>query len=43
LFGALPVDKFAFFMYLREQDGVLDAVEESLYWLSYRPEGIEDE
>lgn len=36
----MPVDKFQFFMYLREQDKVLDAVEESLYWLSYRPEGI---
>ncbi|RJR53192.1 MAG: TIGR00153 family protein [Desulfobacteraceae bacterium] len=39
----MPVDKFAFFMYLREQDNVLDAVEESLYWLSYRPEGVEDQ
>jgi predicted phosphate transport protein (TIGR00153 family) len=37
----MPVDKFQFFMYLREQDKVLDAVEESLYWLSYRPEGIQ--
>ncbi|MFP3928501.1 MAG: TIGR00153 family protein [Desulfobacteraceae bacterium] len=37
----MPVDKFQFFMYLREQDRVLDAVEESLYWLSYRPEGFE--
>lgn len=39
----MPVDKFQIFMYLREQDAVVDAVEESLYWLSYRPEGIEDE
>ena len=39
----MPVDKFAFFMYLREQDHVLDAVEESLYWLSYRPEAIQEE
>jgi predicted phosphate transport protein (TIGR00153 family) len=39
----MPVDKFQFFMYLREQDRVLDAVEEALYWLSYRPQGIEDE
>jgi len=37
----MPVDKFQFFMYLREQDKVLDAVEESLYWLSYRPEGLQ--
>jgi len=39
----MPVDKFQFFMYLREQDKVLDSVEESLYWLSYRPQGVEDE
>jgi hypothetical protein len=39
----MPVDKFQFFMYLREQDKVLDAVEEALYWLSYRPQGIEDD
>lgn len=39
----MPVDKFQFFMYLREQDRVLDAVEESLYWLSYRPGELEDE
>ena len=34
----MPVDKFQFFMYLREQDNVLDAVEDTLDWLSYRPE-----
>jgi uncharacterized protein len=39
----MPVDKFQFFMYLREQDKVLDAVEESLYWLSYRPAGFDDD
>ena len=39
----MPVDKFAFFMYLREQDKVIDVVEEALYWLSYRPEGMEEE
>ena len=39
----MPVDKFQFFMYLREQDKVVDAVEESLYWLAYRPQGLEDE
>jgi uncharacterized protein len=39
----MPVEKFAFFMYLREQDKVIDAVEEALYWLSYRPEGVEKE
>ncbi|MBU2497565.1 MAG: TIGR00153 family protein [Proteobacteria bacterium] len=39
----MPVDKFQFFMYLREQDKVLDAVEDALYWLSYRPQGVEDQ
>jgi len=37
----MPVDKFQFHFYLREQDSVLDRVEEALYWLSYRPEVIE--
>lgn len=32
----MPVDKFQLFMYLREQDAVLDAVEDVLDWLSYR-------
>ena len=32
----LAVDKFQLFRYLREQDKVLDAVEESLDWLSFR-------
>ena len=32
----LPVSKFQLFMYLKEQDNVLDAVEDSLDWLSYR-------
>ncbi|NNG01449.1 MAG: TIGR00153 family protein [Desulfobacteraceae bacterium] len=40
----LPVDKFQLFRYLREQDSVLDSVEDALDWLSYRPEpGIPDE
>jgi len=34
----MPVSKFQLFRYLREQDGVLDAVEDTLDWLSYRPE-----
>lgn len=34
----LPVSKFQLFRYLREQDGVLDAVEDSLDWISYRSE-----
>ncbi len=39
----MQVDKFQYFLYLREQDRVIDGVEEALYWLSYKPEGIEDE
>jgi hypothetical protein len=34
----LAVDKFQLFRYLREQDRVLDAVEETLDWISYRSE-----
>ncbi len=34
----LPVDKFQLFRYLREQDQVLDAVEDALDWLSFRSE-----
>jgi len=34
----MPVDKFQLFMYLREQDSVLDSVEDSLDWISYRTE-----
>ncbi|UCF93631.1 MAG: TIGR00153 family protein [Desulfobacterales bacterium] len=34
----MPVDKFQLFRYLREQDKVLDAVEEALDWISYRSE-----
>lgn len=34
----LPVSKFQLFRYLREQDGVLDSVEDSLDWISYRSE-----
>lgn len=33
----MHVDKFQLFMYLREQDAVLDAVEDALDWISYRP------
>ena len=35
----MPVDKFVLIDCLREQDHVLDNVEEALYWLSFRPEG----
>jgi uncharacterized protein len=34
----MPVSKFQLFLYLREQDGVLDSVEDVLDWISYRPE-----
>ncbi|MBW2738900.1 MAG: TIGR00153 family protein [Deltaproteobacteria bacterium] len=44
----MPVDKFQLFRYLREQDRVLDAVEDALDWLSFRsepgiPEGLQKE
>ncbi len=32
----MPVDRFQLFMFLKEQDNVLDSVEEALDWLSYR-------
>ena len=34
----MPMDKFQLFRYLREQDSVLDAVENAINWISYRPE-----
>ncbi len=34
----MPVHKFQLFLYLREQDAVLDAVEDVLDWVSYRVE-----
>ena len=40
----MPVDKFQLFRYLREQDSVLDAVEDALDWISFRSEpGIHEE
>jgi hypothetical protein len=39
----MSVDKFQFLQYLREQDKVLDEVEEALFWLSFRPRSIPDE
>ena len=39
----LPIEKFQLFRYIKEQDGVLDAVQEALKWLSFRAEaGIPD-
>ena len=34
----MPVDKFELFRYLREQDKVLDSMEDALDWISYRTE-----
>ncbi|MBW2245930.1 MAG: TIGR00153 family protein [Deltaproteobacteria bacterium] len=34
----MPISNFLVFRYLREQDGVLDAVEDTLDWISYRSE-----
>ncbi len=40
----MPVDKFILLDCLREQDHVVDDVEEALYWLSVKPEsGIPEE
>jgi predicted phosphate transport protein (TIGR00153 family) len=35
----MPMDKFVLLDCLREQDHVLDDVEEALYWLSFKPMG----
>jgi predicted phosphate transport protein (TIGR00153 family) len=32
----MPVDKFQFMWYLREQDHAMDSVQDTLHWLSYR-------
>lgn len=32
----MPVDKFQVFRYIREQDGIPDAMEEAVDWLSFR-------
>ena len=34
----MPMDKFQLFRYLKEQDGILDTLEDALDWISYRPE-----
>ena len=36
----MPVDKYLFLSYLREQDKVMDSIQDTLHWLSYRPESI---
>lgn len=39
----MPVDKFQLLWYLREQDKILDSVQDALHWLSYRKTHIPDE
>ena len=40
----MPVSKFQLFQYIREQDNVLDSVEDALNWLSYRTSpGLQEE
>jgi predicted phosphate transport protein (TIGR00153 family) len=39
----MPVDKFPFLWYLREEDKVCDAVQDALHWLSFRSTLIPDE
>ena len=34
----MPVEKFQLFRYLREQDSVMDSVEDALNWLALRPD-----
>jgi hypothetical protein len=36
----MTLDKFQLFVYIQEQDKVLDCVEDCLNWVSYRPEGV---
>ena len=40
----MPVSKFQIFLYIKEQDKVLDSVEDALNWLSYRTQpGLREE
>ncbi len=43
----MPVDKFQFLWYIREQDKVMDSMQDALHWLSYRttsvPEAMVDD
>ena len=38
--GKLPVEKYQLFLYIQEQDKVLDCVEHCLNWIYYRPHPI---
>lgn len=39
----MPMDKFQLLWYLREQDKILDSVQDALHWLSYRKTHVPDE
>lgn len=39
----MPVDKFQFLLFLREQDKVMDALQDTLHWLSYRDTKVPDQ
>ncbi len=39
----MPVDKFQFLLFLREQDKVIDALQDTLHWLSYRNTRVPDD
>ena len=38
--GKLPVEKFQLFLYIQEEDKVLDCVEDCLNWIYYRPHSV---
>lgn len=38
----MPVEKFQFLWYLREEDKVMDSMQDALHWLSYRSTVIPD-
>jgi uncharacterized protein len=38
----MPVDKFQFLWYLREEDKVMDSMQDALHWLSYRTTSVPD-
>jgi predicted phosphate transport protein (TIGR00153 family) len=38
----MPVDKFQYLWYLREQDKIMDSMQDTLHWLSYRTTVVPD-
>jgi predicted phosphate transport protein (TIGR00153 family) len=38
----MPVEKFLFLLYLRAQDHCMDALQDTLHWLSYRKTAVPD-